>query len=552
MKQLLFLLSIAMTTASFALPSVYVKNTNLKQVKAGSSASTLIADSQDPNRVWVLPPNAGHAELQAIEPTSSASLCRGTKALLEGVSDLDEQRRELMIEKTKSVKEAKELHKIVQKRREELASLESVPEIKEMRKVSMRISKLEREIKALYEELEDAETDEQQEQIEKRIDKHEAELSETKKEQKVLKKEHKESYKKFSRAMRRLKAAEENLADVNGYLNQIIRDIDESTADALGIFKERAVFIGATASVDYDSNWTREVQNLSNNYQSLNFVKIPTYNARVNGSFISLQDKETYYNMLPPIAAYNINGTSGLPYGERKKQDDPERALTAYPEIVAADMSLNLVGACPAIDKNYFENVDFDVKRGSNGVPLYAISTTYEYDAASVFEVKARYNLWSFYEKIVKKSSRGGFFSRKAFVDVVETKFGSDSFSIEVRNDGHVPPEKVEKIKKQVKAELLSRVLNTVARPSLFSRERVPSTDLPAESGAVVMAKGLEKVCGFNVYCQVGGWILRAGDAIFGSTTAQTRFKKYWNHTANEHWKSTVLVPKQGITTYRR
>lgn len=552
MQKIIISFLAAAATTSFALPSVYVKNSNLtKQVKE-SSVSTLVADTQDPNRVWVLPPNAGQAELQDIAPTTNASLCRGTKALLNGVSDLDEKRAELSLAMVDNEKESKKLSEIVQQRRDELASVEALPEVQDMKRLASAIEKITGEIEDLYEKAGEAETKEERDAIRQEIKELKAEKKEAKQELKELKKEHRKNYAKFNRAQRRLKAAQENLADVNAYLEQILKDIDDATASMLQLYKERAPLVGATASIDYNSGWTNEIKRLSSNYQGLNFSRIPTYNARVHADFIKVTDKETYYQMLPPIAGYNINGHGKLPYGERKKVDDPERHLTAFPEAVVADLYLNLVGACPALDKDFFEKVDFDFKRGGSGVPLYAISTTYEYDAASVFEVKARYNLWSFYEKVVKRSTRGGFFSRRSFIDIIETKFGNDSLSIEIRNDGHIPPEKVEQIRKDIKIELVSRVLNAIARPKFGQTIKTPVHHLPEENGAVVLAKGLGKVCGVNIYCQVGGWILRAGDAIFGTTTAQTRFQKSWNHTATEHWKDTKLVPKQGITTYMR
>lgn len=552
MKRMLILLSTVVTTASFALPSAYVKKSNISQVKPGSSESSLIADTEDPNKAWVLPPSAGKAELKSVEPTTNSLLCEGSKALLKGVSDLDKQRMVLSKEEVLSTAEAKRLNEIVMKRRDELAKLGDLPGIKPMMALTAQIRKIEKAIEDLYHKLEKVENQEEYDAILKRIDALEDEKKVSKERLWQLEDEYKESHEKLTKAQKRLDAAKENFKEANAYLHQILADISELSASALRIYKERATLIGATASVDYDSAWTKEVDRLRSTYSSLTFTKMPTYNARVHADFINLQNEETYYNMLPPLAAYNVNGKSGLAWGNREKQNSPDRGLTAFPEIVAADMYLNLVGACPAIDKEFFSEVTMNFKRSKDGVPVFAISTTYEYDVASAFEIKASYNLWKFSEKITRKTSRGGFFSRRSFVDVIESDLGKDSFDYEIINADDMPQEKQDAIVKQVKTELMSRVLNTIARPKMFSKIDAPHHELPPASGAIVLANGLSKVCGINVYCQVGGWILRVGDAVFGSTEAQSRFQKRWNYTASEHWKSTKLVPKQGRTTYRR
>lgn len=552
MQKILLALVATAATTSFALPSAYVKNSNLKTVKAESSASTLIADTQDPNKVWVLPPSAGQATVKSLVATGNAGFCQGMKSLIAGVNDLDAQRVAIAKSLRTSEQEAKQLAQTVRQRRNELAAIGDLPGGEDMKRLVNEIEELEEKIDELREKVLEVETKEEREEIRAAIKEAKAERKEKKADLKAVRKEHRDTYKKLTKAQKLLKAAEENLKKMNEHVKILVKDLTEITDDILGTFGQRAKLLGASAMIDYDSHWSQEIAKLQSSYGSLNFAKIPTYSARVHAGFIHIGTSDSYFSQLPPVAAYNVNGKPGLPYGERKKQDDPERAGTAFPEIVAADLGLNLIGACPALDKDFFSDIDFKVKRDTDGVPVYAISTTYEYDAASTFEVKASYNLWSFYEKIVTKTTRGGFFSRRSFVDILESKLGDDKFKIEIIDAGDVPAEKIEQIRKQIKAELMSRVLTAVARPTSGSKVIVPSHDLPPQSGAVVLAKGLGKLCGANVYCQAGGWILRVGDAIFGSTTAQTRFRQSWNHTAREHWKSTKLVPKQGMTTYRR
>ena len=254
-------------------------------------------------------------------------------------------------------------------------------------------------------------------------------------------------------------------------------------------------------------------------------------------TLLAQTDKESYLNSLPAILDYNISGHKFTPWGERNIGE----AATGMPELIAGSLRLSLIGACPLAVEGFFKDKDVNVKESANGNPLLALSATYEYPTTFKYKVEASYNLYRFYEKIKKKGKRGGFFSSKAYASLIEDAVGGDTFEIkwEEQDDDFTQEQRL-KITAQLKEELTNRVLKIMAEPIMSSAPAMAldNPGVPPENGAVVLANGLNKSCGFNLYCKIGSWVLKGANAIWGSSSTEERFKQTWDRTATEIWSS--------------
>lgn len=552
MLKIIATLALSISATSLALPTYYAKNTMLKSTPGISSRSTLLADSVDPHRVWVLPPNAGKVKYTGMTPNGNLDFCPTVKKVVKRVEKMQDRLAQLDKRIEDATDELDQLNKVVQEKRLELAKHVKNQHIAEIAELEDKIDDLQGVINDLTEKMTNSDNPEEIDVLKSRIKQYRKERKEARKLAAKLRNENRKSYRAYTRAKQELSAAEENLATHNDHLLKLYATYSEIEDGIFMSYKRYVKLEGVIASLDYDSGWDNELSKLRTEHPALSFSAIPTYNSRVVSHFINATDKESYFESLPMLLSYNVNGIPHLPYGERKEVADPDRGKHSFPEIVALDLRLNLLGGCPMANPEFYAGTGYEVERGKDGVPKFALTTVYEYDAAYHFDVEAKYNLWGFYQKIVTKGKKGGFFSSKSYVDVLEDKFNKDTFDFKIVNEGHVPAKEVKNIKTEIKAELMGRVLTAIAEPKTKNSPKVPTPGTPPEPGAVVIANGLNKVCGLNIYCQVGSWVFRAAGAVFGDQKTQTKIEKRWNVMAEEKWSTTSMVPRQAVVTYKR
>lgn len=552
MRNIIVLAAFAVSFTSFGLPSYYVKNTNLNAVSNTPSRSTLIADSEDPNKVWVLPPHAGKVEYRGYTPSGGLGLCPALKDALKNISLIEKQMLKIQIKIGERENELDQLNREVVQKRKELARQIKNPHILEISQLELKVAALNRKIENLVNKMGDSDNPEEIKRLDKLLKQSQEQLLAVSEQLEELKIDNREAFIKYTIAKQEYDAAVETAHTHNRYLQDLLEDYDKNQDRVFARLDRYVKTTGAVASLDYDSQWTREMRFLQETHPNLNFVRMPTYNSRVSAKLVPKQNKDTYFQGLPLILHYNVNGKAHLPYGERFEKNDPGRRSSGLPEIVALDLTLNLVGGCPLVDPNYFDGLGIKLDRDANGVAKFGISTVYEYDVAFKFDVEAKYNLWSFYEKIVTKGTKGGLFSSKAYVDVLESTMAKDEFELIIRNEGEMTPKQIKEIKQEVRAELMNRVLTTIARPDPKNPPKIPSPGLPPEPGSTVIWIGSGKICGVNLYCRVGGWAFRIAGAIWGDKKTQTKVRQQWDTLVEERWDITTMAPRQAIVTYKR
>lgn len=541
-----------LTTASYALPSAYVSDTKLKDVGPIKTRSTLIADNDNPSRVWVLPPKTGEIDYKDFVASSNTPMCNSLKELMIEMQEIDGQIKSQRQRIKEREPELAKAHQELTKRRNELADLGDKPSIKEMILLETRLEDVEQRIEEIIDELDKTDDPEVLAELKAELKEQRAERSELRGELRELRKKHRKDYAAYSKAKRRYEAAQQNFAEVDADIKQLIGIWQSFQEDILRTYKNRGRLHGGTAAMDYQTGWGHELASLQSQYSQLDFVAMPTFNSRIYAGFFAATDEDSYYRNLPPLMSYSVNGQPQLPWGKRIPVTSGARGASGLTSVVVGDFHYNLIGGCPIVDKEFFAEVDFDVKRRADGLPRYGLSASYEYDMAFSFAVEASYNLYKVYQKIAKHGTKGGLFTSKSYSEVVETQFDEDTFSFKVTTNENLPAKTLAKIRTEIKKELINRVLTMTASPMMTGKPAIKVPGVPPKRGAIVMADGLDKVCGFNIYCQVGAWVLRIGDSIWGSSEAETNFKRVWNRRATEVWSQNSVSPRQSTITFRR
>lgn len=540
------------TAKAHGFPSVYVENSELRSIVEPRSSAMLVGDLQEPSKVWVLPPHSGTASVTDITPTGSLSLCSRTKTLLTEAQEQENDRLNYAVDLRRHMREAKRLKVDVDEKKAGIDKLLQNPDLKKMVDLIDKIDRLEKEILKLYEELYEAETDAEAAAIQAMIDSREQEQSDARDELRELKKKHRKVLRDYKKVKRRYDYAKESYDAKVEQIEGVKKNLARVENEIRRLFKYRAKITGAMAHINFDSRWEREVDRLNNKHSQLTFQPMPTYNTRLSISLVPTNSKGKLYTDLPALIGYGTFGTE-LFYGERLKSGDPERPGTGVPDIADMSLSLNLLGACPIVDKDFFADYDFDVRRNSEGKPVFGLAATYEYEVAAPFNVEVSYNLWQIYKLVANKSPLYGSIEPKVIRDLVKKSWPKGLVSIQGAES--YAARKRTQLEEEVKSELINRVLTTVAKPSEGNLNPLPAIGLPPVKGAYSLAYGQNTSCGTSVYCQSGRWIVRIGDAVFGEKiggkqTLSKMFKEDWDKTITESWRAGNPVPRQGISHF--
>lgn len=549
-KHLVVFFAAAVASQAHSAPSVYTQNSELREISEPRASAMMIGDSAEPNKVWVLPPHTGMASVTDLTATGSMNRCIRTKTLLKYAQEREETRLGYAVDLRKYTREAKRLKVDVDQKMAAIDKLLENPNLKKMVDIQSKIDRLEKELDKLYEDLNKAESEEEIKTLQAEIRAKTAERSRAQVELSELKAEHQQVWLKYQRAKQGYDSAKESYDEKIEQVEETKERLAKVENMIRGLFKHRAKIVGAMAHINFDRLWEREVERLNIKHSPLTFEPLPTYNARLSLAMVPTNSKGKLYTDLPALIGYGTFGTE-LFYGERLGQNDPQRSATGVPDQVEPNLSINLLGACPLVDDTFFEDYDFDVKRGVDGKPAYSLTVTFEYDAIAPFNVKVSYNLWQIYQMIAKQSPLYGSITPKTIHELVKKPWPKELVSIQGAES--YPAANRSQLEQEIKSELINRVLTTVAKPSPGDLSPVPALGLPPVEGAFALSYGQNASCGTNIYCQTGRWIVRIGDAVFGEKVGgkQARskmFKKGWDKMVTETWDAANPVPRQGIS----
>ncbi|NRA63362.1 MAG: hypothetical protein HRU19_02695 [Pseudobacteriovorax sp.] len=541
----------SVATTGISAPTAYSTKYDASDVKQVSNASFL-RDSETEDLVWVLPPTAGNASLTGFAPSANLRFCEGLKSLTNASNSLAKRFENLQTRFDADLVRLDQAEKdLIAEREAKKAIANASTSAKDMIFLDEAIEVAEQERDDILADLDLCVIDEVCTGLIEEYGLVRDRLKGLKAERDQLARENRDIDRQLRAADRKILVAEDIFLDVGRATEAMAERIVTLDSTIQTAYANRGKLEGGFASVLYDTGWDAAVEDLSLANPNYNFQKVRTENARIFANLIGTSDSVSYYESLPALLDYTIDGHKFLPEGETTIGD----AETSLPSVINGTMRLSLIGGCPVADRGFFDDLGFKMREDLNGDPVFSISATYMYPAAYKYRVEASYNLYKFYEIIKKTGTRGGFFSSKSYSKVSETRVDEDVFKIDwdIQDMQFTATEKAQ-IRTDLKTDLMNRVLVTMAEPVSANAPSLP-LDPPGsvpEPGSLVLAKGLEKTCGFNFYCRAGSWILKGAQAIWGSSRSEQSFKTTWDRTATEIWSSKDVRLTPGATSFRQ
>lgn len=509
--------------------------------------STLIRDHSDCNKVWVMPPNLGFAEVSSLGASGNVGFCSSMKELQTATIRYSARFNELSQENAELSRDTRRAAEQLRRARIAAGEARMDRRFQAYQDAQELFSENEERIVELIELRE--ECTQSCDSIDNEIDSLESHRRQLRSELSRARRERNQAQRILSRAEGRVEAAQDTLNDARDAEIRTAEMIQRIQTLIFNMYGTYGKLDGGRVSVNYQSKWDENVAELERLYDKYNFQKIPTRGTRINASIVGSSSESNYLSTLPAVLDYSIAGFPYLPFGV---QDTNE--LAALPTGLQGTLRLSVIGACPVFYENYLEDTTAPLVERTDFSDLgfgFGISADYEYPAIFNFKLEASYNLWKLYEKHMTSGSSGGFFSKKSWTNISEKSLQEETFKIKWFDEaGLYSEEQKSEMRKFIKGELMNRVLTMMATP-------VPATNIsvtvhqPPETGAIVAARGLEQACGWYSYqCRAAGWVLRGLNAVFGSSQSSANFRQEHNMTAKEVWDETKTIWRPATTSY--
>lgn len=547
-KPLLLTLALGMSVAS-AMPTAFgTKTCGEKPKIINNTNSDVMIDSDDCNSFYVKPPMSGLTKFTSFSPSGNLNFCESMKSITTNIKVLSDTRIDISNRLRGVISENANLTEKIQELELELVKYSETQAFKDIKALQISIEDFDMKIDELITKYDECHYN--CSLIRSEINEFKKRRYSAKKQLSQLKQQNYRLIKKADRLQAQIDA------NNNMYLNNL-KLIKESSALVTQLeaaveqnYKQYGALEGGFANINYDTQWDQNVQKLRDDNPGKEFRPISTKNSRLHVALVKGGSEANYLNSLPMILGYNIAGMAFLPFGEQEQAGQ----LTALPSKIGGTIRMSLVGACPLYYKNYLDSDTLVINDDIKTTPSFAISATYDYPSAFKFDVKAKYNLYKFYERIEKTSSRGGFFSRKTYHSLIENRVDRDSFSIDWKiedPDNAMDFEQRMNITKALKEDLVQRVANMAMTPVAPSMLNLPAPTMPQATGVTIFASGLKNVCwGSSYWCRGGYYILKGFGAIFGRTSSNSYFRSTWDRTATEQWSSEIVTWKSGATAF--
>lgn len=514
-----------------------------------ATTSTLIRDHKDCSKVWVMPPEMGKTTTKYFKKSGNLGFCpelKNIQAITRKISKKIGQLQENINQQTPAIRRAE---KKLQHAEENYARAKSTPVLMEFSTLQERRSEVELRLVELQDKITNC-TNLCRSLLDDFKDLR-AEKKELNRSIRRIRIENRLAVSSYEKAKAKLEGAIRHFEFIDEEVLNIIEKQSRLSDRLFSLYKNYAKLEGGFVGINYDLNWDENVSQLEQSYPDLNFSKVATKDARIHANFIGSNNQASYLESLPMILDYSIAGFEYQPFGEER-----ESTLSSVPSELQGDLRLSVIGACPYYYSNFLDDSSrqLEVNPNANSNQFgFGLSLSYKSPAVFKFNLEASYNLYKFYKKVVSSGSKGGFFSKKSWKKVSETKIDKDTFSIRWLDEAsYYTTEEKNTIRKTVKEELIARALQNMAEPAGTkpTKMTVINTFNPSP-GALVVAKGIDKSCGwYSYYCRAGSWVLKGLTSIFGSSKSEATFQSTHDSTATEIWNEDNILWRPGATSF--
>jgi hypothetical protein len=182
-------------------------------------------------------------------------------------------------------------------------------------------------------------------------------------------------------------------------------------------------------------------------------------------------------------------------------------------QSVSLGIKLSTIGACQEQD-------------------LRTANFNYSYDTFAYVRGTVSYNKYDFYQKIKKRSTKGGFFTTKDVYSVSEESKQTETIKIAAVSTD-------ETIKKDMEANML-KMLEQRLTGEIADKVTADAPALKAPgNGADAFGDALLKCPDYH--CQIGGYVLKGLSKTFGNEKTEENARLVWDKKFDENWSETTV-----------
>jgi hypothetical protein len=530
-----------LSTSVFALPTIYPTTevqSSIFKIK-NETDSNLVADTVNPRKVYVMPPNSSKAYVSKnlFLRTANLGFCGEMKDLQSYSRNAAQDIADYQKRANQKKKELDGISTKLSQARQDAAEFAATNNLRELMDIDTRMTTLDELIKDKNEQLKNCnkECDILKEEIYANMSEQKTLISS----RQSIARGNSKSVQKYDRLKASVEGFEQDLDFASKSWNKLNEDLISIKSTFFKLYKDLGSLEGARAKFSYQSEWDNNILTLRNRNPNYEFSKIQTENAVFITDLVDLS---------------NIPGTSailGYQLSTCVKTDGKGCMANSYPETISGTVVLSTIGACPIEHPDYF-----DLNPQSPNTPnemTYGLTVAYEYPTAMNVTAKATYNMHKMYEKIVSSGRSGGFFSSRSWTSVSERTAFSDSFKVDwSEQDAKVaiPEAKKLLIEQEMRNGIFAR-LAKIGLPQVANPGELVINSLP-KSGALVLAEELKSntACQTNYYCTGASILLNVLDSIFGNSQATASYQNIQDADLTDRWSSESVVMKPYITTY--
>jgi hypothetical protein len=443
-KLLLSGICLGLSTSLMALPTLYPNDPIAYRNIVNNTTSNIVADYQDTKVVYVMPPNTASAFVSGFQGyTADIGFCREMSNLQNYSSSLSDRMGKILIEHAEEEEKIEAAQAAYQAARLEMADAVAGTQASDILSLDDLLVSVSNRVAEITEQLNEC-----SDHCHVLVSEHRdlsAQRRQLMSERRDLARVARREVQKYEQAKRRAEAHQENLKYLEERVVSRLQLLQTTRGTLIGMYDHLANRNGIVASIDFRSDWTRNVQQLRDENPGYQFKKIETQNARVST---------------------NIPTLEGIPSGGAIKGfyfpapfEENQLVLQAYPDEIQGNIQLSLLGTCPLIHPEYFGLTDEDV---NNDRMRFGITISYEYPTVFEANVVMSYNMYKMYEVIQTQHSRGGGFFRRRVTtsDRQEKEIFKDSFKTTWKGASHIPAEKRESLETEMRSRVIERMAN--------------------------------------------------------------------------------------------
>ncbi len=508
-------------------PSIYINASNkLRDIK-NTARAKIIGDHLNKNAVYVLPPTMGVIALKNFRASTNLAFCdelsdlvKYSKARTTELGKLAAKREAILDQKIDAEAGKKEVEEELKKLRTEYPVL-------------VEYEKLQKNASANSEALAKIEKD-NGDAVKKYND---------------LKATAKDIQSTFEELDKRFSALEIRIVEIKKVFD--------------GLYEKFAKREGGFANFEYDTGWDTQVKQLQNDNPSYQFERIFTRDVKIYAKFIGAGDRGSYESSLPAILDYVVNGETYAP------NSDKPQALAAMPGNMSSHVRLSLAGACALVNPDLFQ-----IKKAENGMPLFGLSATYQFPSVFSANVKVTYNRHTVYKRIAQEGKGTAVFTTRQMRKVVDDKDAWGDMKVEWQDnsDGEITEADKQKIIADLRKEIMTEVLEITGIPNP-DKERTSNFDVGDDgfdpwqprhrnryggngyNGNFADPAGglgtLGDLCSTtNIYCVLGGFILKGLNSIFGGDKVENDFYTNVKAVVTRQLSTNTASLRTGITVF--